>query len=652
MGNSPTKAPEAEKIEGDGSSSAVKTELATPVVETAEDVLKKKKDAADAGIDQAAERTQAEADADAGLQEVTPDTKPESTDAKPESKEIKDELSNEAKNEMTSTEFKKLDTKDEKEALLKKKLEAVETEGITKEEKTQLIDNVIKSLKLGDGKAPNPNESLFSKSRWSSIAAGLAKEMIREEKREKKDDSFFAGYGNKLRLIGLQIITWFGATSWYAEVCKNEDYGDILNQKFGIKDADEDGVPEFGEAAGGDTTSLDSFLKSEDIFEAHFGSKDPFANVDVLNKSDLTFLQFKTSLSGTEISDPTLKKKCEELKDAMLKESPAPDDSEKIVEFLGKHSDGVAKELKLSDTIFTNKNNESLKDKIGKTEDLTGADAKSTYEKIINTDGKLSTHTVAVTKDSITFDEVEYKITDPAGATIKSISGVVGTAPENLDSMQVVILDGTGEKIINKLFDKIPESSSVLEIDYDGGKLKLEAAKPATEEEPASDETAPAVTAAVVPNPTDTATPGPVEASETVYDKALSDAFKKSEVQGEHPLKDGGNFDFDIPYLNDAGVVNDKPCKCSLRSNQIKVDDKTYNIEIPVNFLPDKSFTSINVAGDTIELSDVDTFGQNAATHKINIKEFAEKINTLRKSSSAQKFKFGDDQDITFKLAS
>ena len=86
-------------------------------------------------------------------------------------KKIEEDLTTKAKEIMaTNKDFKTRTTIAEKEAFLKTAL----GEDITDDEKTHL-DKVIKSLNLGEGKASDKNASIFSKTRWSSIAEGLAK---------------------------------------------------------------------------------------------------------------------------------------------------------------------------------------------------------------------------------------------------------------------------------------------------------------------------------------------------------------------------------------------------------------------------------------------------------------------------------------------
>ncbi len=483
-------------------------------------------------------------------------------------------------------------------------------------------------------KATDPNANLFSKKRWAAVALDMAKMMVINSKHQ--DDSFLAGFGDKMRLIGIRVICWFVGKSWYNEL--SEDYKQTLNQKFGIKPKGGDEIFEFGEPAGGETsTTLESYLKSEDVLKAQFGDEKAFDNIEglkVMKKDGLTFKQFTDGIA--EVTDPKLKEKCEKLQKAMLDEKPAPDDKEKLVDFMGRHSDGIAKSLNLTGTIYTDKNNESLKDKVGKTEDLSGTDAKFEFNKILNTDNILSTHAVAITKDTLTVDGVDYKITEPSGAKIKSVSAVAGATPGELSTVKIVIESGTNSYTIDNFLSKLPDSAG-LPYDLDSStKLKFEVPKPGEEakaEEPA---------------------PAPVEGSATPYETALNTAFASKQGQTS-PLEGGGSFSFDLPYLDDKGVLNATPAKCTLSASQLKIDGTAYNIEIPVTLLPNKSFTSVKVNGDSIEMEDSDYPSLNKAKYNIKIKDFADMLDKLRKGTSSQRFTVkndkGVDQIIDFKQA-
>ena len=88
------------------------------------------------------------------------------------------------------------------------------------------MDKVIKSLNLGEGKASDKNASIFSKTRWSSIAEGLAK---RDKRRKKKVKMIvFSVLGIKLD-IGLfnlfQLLQRLGMKI-------RSGYKDTLNQNL------------------------------------------------------------------------------------------------------------------------------------------------------------------------------------------------------------------------------------------------------------------------------------------------------------------------------------------------------------------------------------------------------------------------------------
>lgn len=424
-------------------------------------------------------------------------------------------------------------------------------------------------------KTVDPNASLFSKKRWSAVALDMAKTMVIDSKHT--DDSFFSGFGDKLRLVGLKVISWFVGKGWYKEL--SQEYKDTLNQKFGLKETGDDSIFEFGEPAGGETsTTLESYLKSEDIFKAQFGEEKAFDTIpglSALKKDGLTFKQFKDTVAGTEITDPALKQKCVELKDAMMKEDPAPADDEKIADFLGHHSDGIAKLLNLTGTIFKNKNNACLADIVGTTKDLSAVDAKYSFGRIIKTDDKLSEHAVSITKDTVNVDAVDYKITTPAGAVIKSVVGVAGTPPEDLATVQVIVQVGSTEYTIDNFLSTLPDATTGATLKAtDGTEIKLEVPKPDTAGVTGTEATAPVA---------------PVELSKEKEDEMRDTAIQAAlkDYEGKHLDLKTKPFDIQLPYV-EGGVV--KTSHVVMTNEKLTIDAKEYKIVLPEG----ATFTELN----------------------------------------------------------
>ncbi len=658
MVNTPTTAPEvvadAESSKVEGVAAETKDDAAEALRKKQESDLKAaeskhKKDKEVALVTSTKKRETASGDVEQSDVEIEEDavSKPASTEpaAKPKAetadsktKSNEEKLKTEVEVVMASKEFKELSDKAKKEDLLKTKLEEIDMQDLTKDEKAALINDTIKKLSLSEGKAPDKNGSIFSKSRWSSIAEGLAKEMIREEKKEKKDDSFFAGYGNKLRYWGLRIISYFGATSWYAEVCKNDEYKNALIQKFGINDADEDGVPEFGDVAGTEIGDIKNYIACEELSEALFGKKENiFEGVDPLNKPDLTFEQFQKALSdGTGIPEDR-KEKYKQLEDAMLKQSPPPAGTDKVLDYIGKHADGIAVKLDLADKIINNKNDESITHAgliVGTPIALSDSNTKFEYTKLFkSSDGVITENAFVVKNDLIKIGDIEYKT--PEGTTIKSLTGVQLKSEDPI-KLEVIINFGGADHKVENFLEILTDSTSELTLKSNGGEIKLEAAKPATEEETASDESAAPAAAVVAATPAPEVVPvkTPIEEASA----AITAANSTTDLM-QTP------FEFNYPVTNADGTQS--KVNCSLKGYQLTIGEKKFFISYAMNGL-DAVPGPMEIKEGNIVITDIGFAGFNKSEHKTGVDKFAEVVEKLRISDDTQILTLENKEEMKF----
>lgn len=484
---------------------------------------------------------------------------------------------------------------------------------------------------------PDKNASLFSKNRWGAVALDMARGMVIQAK--NPDPSFFDKLAVKLKYYGLMLITAFTGKFWFDSL--SPEAKAIMEEKFGMKGTEDGTFFEWGKGS----ENMDNFVAQLDVqsmLKVHLNGKlfddfNAFENGSLV-RADMTVKEFKDASS--KITDPILKKKCEDII-ASLPAEPAAKDDDKFYEFLGANSKEINNNLGISAKVERmKKNDEALYGIKDSAKDLSVQDSSFEYTKFEFKDAEekelVEGPKIAIRKDSVTVGDKIYKISAPPSAFIQSLQSKESSDDHALGIEATISVNGATHLVENFLA-VTPDGTNGMQIKINENMnlvLTEEAASPAT---PAPAE-----------EPADESEKQEEKDIQSKYTEALS---KLSQLENGfiRDLSQDTSVHFfeHFPYL-ESDELKELEGKVSISAKFVEIGGKRYQIELPEDMsIKDITFPPKSEAKPDISLNILD----EKHDKMLHLGDLLTIMEELRTASGDKIYPLGD-QNIIFKLQS